>query len=180
MGKISVEAFLKEFKVASKQKDSVVKECVDKHIATQYIPILEKDVYCNSIINASCYRKEEDKEYVKFNSVARFIGFTMRLISLYTDIEIDFNDGKFVNQYDELNKVGAIEYIIESIPVSEYAEFSTILNMKLDDLRDNEYSITALLYNLKQNISLSGEALAEVLDSPEVKKAIEEIKNSNN
>ena len=180
MGNISVEAFLKEFKVAAKQKDTVIKECVNKHITTQYIPILEKDICCVSIISASCYRKDGDKQHIKFDSVARYIGFVMKLISLYSDIEVDFNDAKFVEQYDALNRVGAIDYIISSIPEAEYAEFSTILNMKLDDLRDNEYSITALLYDLKQSITMSGEALAEVLDSPEIKKAMDESKNSNN
>ena len=180
MKKISVEAFLREFKVAMKQKETVVEECVKKHITTQYIPVLTKDAYCSSIINASCYMTEGDKEYIKFNSVLRCIGFNMRIIDLYTDIEIDFKDAKFIEQYDELNKVGAIGCIIASIPVSEYTEFETILNMKLDDLRDNEYSITALLYNLKQSIAMSGEALAEVLDSPEIKKAMDELKNSNN
>lgn len=177
---ITVDMFVKTYNANSKAKDKTFEDFIKKHITTQYIDILQKDVYCSSIVEASCYAKEGDRRFIKFNSVARYIGFIMRLIDLYTDIEIDFNDAKFVSQYDQLNKIGAIETLIASIPESEYAEFSTILNMKLDDLRDNEYSITALLYNLKQSFSLSSEALAEVLDSPEVKKAIEEIKNSNN
>jgi hypothetical protein len=62
--------------------------------------------------------------------------------------------------------VGAIDVLVAAIPEKEYTEFTTLLNMKMDDFRDNEYSITALLYNLKESFSISEEV---------IKKAIEEI-----
>ena len=100
----------------------------------------------------------------------------MNLIDLYSDIEIDFKGNKLIEQYDKLMESGAIYLLVAAISDEEYMEFNTLLDMKLDDLRDNEYSITALLYNLKDSLSLTDEVITNALKSPEVKAMIEEIK----
>lgn len=179
MNKISIDAFLREYSVAAKQNENVIKAFIKKHITNNYVSFFEKCVYCDSIVKASCHIKEGDKEIVKFNSPNRYVGFTMRLLDLYTDLEIDFKDGEFVNQYDKLNAVNAINYLINGIPENEYAEFTTILNMKLDDFRDNEYSVAALIYNLKESFVLTRDIIDQVLESDEVKTLIEESETVN-
>lgn len=163
MDKISVQGFCKSYKDSSKGNDKMLIDFLKKHIVKDYVPFLEKDVICTSIINATCKVKDGEYEFIKINSVGRYIIFVMRLIDLYTDIQIDFNDVKYIEQYDELNQIGAIDSIISTIPKAEYTEFSTILNMKLDDFRDNEYSIAALFYNLKNTLFISEEAMSSVL-----------------
>ena len=74
--------------------------------------------------------------------------------------------------YDKLNEVGAINTLIAAIPESEYSEFSTLLNMKMDDFRDNEYSITALLYNFKESLALTEEVIQSVLNNPKIKELL--------
>lgn len=177
MGKISVDAFLREYKVAAKQKDSVVEDFVKKHITTKYVGFITKAVHCDNIVKSSCHIKDGDKEFVKINSTNRYLFFVMRLLQLYTDIE--FKEEDIVSEYDKLNEVGAINELIAAIPEAEYSEFSTLLNMKMDDFRENEYSLTALIYNLKQSFSLSEEIINEVLNSPEVQAKIEEIKKAD-
>lgn len=169
MGKITVDNFVKMFKANSKAKDKTFEDFLNKHIVTDYVDCIKKEVYCNAIIKASCYKTEGDKEYIKINSFIRYIHFVMRLIELYTDIQI--TPESLVTDYDKLAQVGAIDALISAIPSREYSEFSTILNMKLDDFRDNEYSITALLYNSKQSFSLSEEVIESAL-----KTVIEEYK----
>lgn len=177
MGKISVDAFIREYKVAAKQKDSVVEDFVKKHITTKYIGFLTKLAYCTNIVKASTHIKDGDREIIKINSDSRYLFFVMRLIQLYTDIE--FKNEDTVSAYDKLNEVGAINELIAAIPEAEYSEFSTLLNMKMDDFRENEYSLTALAYNLKQSFSLSEELINEVINSPEVQAKIEEIKKAD-
>ena len=164
MGKISLDAFLREYKVAAKQKDSAMENFIKKHITTDYIDFLQKDTICASIIKATTHVQSTDRNIVKVNSASRYLLFIMRLIDLYTDIEIDFTETNFVKQYDELNKVGAIYVLINSIPENEYAEFDTILQMELNDFRENEYSLTAFLYNLKESLTLSEEVINSVLE----------------
>lgn len=169
MGKISVDAFLREYNVTAKQKGSAMETFIKKHITTSYVDFVTKNTYCTAIVKATCYVKDGDREFVKINSVGRYIHFIMRLIDLYTDIEINAED--LIDDYDKLTESGVINDLINGIPETEYSEFSTILNMMLGDLRDNEYSITAILYNLKNSLSISEEiintALAEIKKSEE-------------
>lgn len=179
---ISVDGFLREYSVANKQKGTAMEVFIKKHVVKDYVPFLEKCVWCDGIIKASCHVVDLDEsgnitnEFVKINSATRYVSFVMRLISLYTDVEIDFENAEFVNQYDQLNKVGAINDLITGIPENEYDEFSTILNMKMDDFRDNEYSVAAFIYNFKKSIALTNDAINKALESKEVKALIEELK----
>ena len=172
MGKINVDGFLREYSVAAKQQGSAMQTFIKKHIVNDYVDFMTKCAYCDRIIDTTCRKKDGERSIIRFDSVTQGLFFVMRLIDLYTDIEINNND--LIGDYDKLTKSGAIKYLIDNIPKSEYNEFSGILDMKLDDLRDNEYSITALLYNLKQSFSLSEEVITDVLNNPEVKQFIEE------
>ena len=171
---ISIDMFVKTYKVNSKAKDKTFEDFINKHITTNYIPFLQKEIYCDSIVRATSFVKDGDIEIVKINSANRYLFFVMRLIELYTDIELsDYgndNGANLATDYDKLNEIGAIDVLVKAIPKSEYSEFTTLLNMKLDDLRDNEYSITALLYNLKNSLSIS----EDIINS-----AIEEIAKQN-
>lgn len=170
MGKITVDAFLREYSVVAKQKGSAMETFIKKHIVTQYVPYLEKDVLCTRIIYATCYA-DKDRRIIKFNTPGRLLLFNMNLINLYTDIEISFENDETTKQYDKLMEVGAIYLLINAIPETEYTEFVTLLNMKLDDLRDNEYSLEALLYDLKKSFSISEDIINSALE--ELKKQVE-------
>lgn len=159
---ISVDMFVKTYKANSKAKDKTFEDFIQKHITKKYIPFFEKASCCDGIIAATCYKKDGERKLVSFNSCFRYLIFIMKLIEYYTDIEI--NDQDIAGDYDKLNEIGAINTIINSIPEVEYTEFSTILNMKIDDMRDNEYSTTALLYNLKETLSISEEIFASVIE----------------
>lgn len=169
---ITVENFTKVYKANLKAKDKTLEDFIKKHVTVQYVKFLEKNVWCDSIISSTCYTTVGNKKIIKMNSTARHVLFTMKIIDLYTDIDINFEDGKVMEQYDELNEIGAIEVLIKAIPESELVEFYTILNTKLDDLRDNEYSITALLYNLKNSLDIS----EEIIESA-IKEILEDNKN---
>ena len=161
MDKISVETFCKGI---PKGNNKALQDYYKKHIVTDYVPYLQKDVMCTSIINATCKVKDNDREFVRINSSGRYLMFMLKLIDLYSDIKIDFKDSKFIEQYDVLNKSNAIDGIISAIPESEYSEFSALLQMKYDDFINNEYSLTAMLYNFKQSLSLSEEVINSVIE----------------
>lgn len=162
MGKISVDAFIREYGVAAKQKGSAMDNFIDKHIITKYIDFIRKSVICDGIVDSTCHIVDGDRKLVKVNSANRYLFFVMKLIENYTDIE--FANEEVVEAYDKLNEIGAIDVIVGSIPKSEYSEFQTILNMKMDDFRDNEYSLTAILYNFKESLSISEEVINSVIE----------------
>ena len=174
MGKISVEMFCKNYKAQEKGHDRTFMDFLKKHIVVDYIPYMQKDAICAGLIKATCHVKvgneNNEREIIKINSGNRYLLFIMRLIQLYTDIDIE--EKHVVEQYDELKKIGAIDVLIngipendfECIPHSEYTEFTTLLNMKLGDFIDNEYNTTALLYNMRQSFSLSEEVITSALE----------------
>lgn len=173
MKKISIDAFLREYSVVTKQKGTAMETFMKKHIVTDYIGFIQKSVICDSIVKATCYAKEGDIEFVHINSANINLFFEMKIIDLYTDIEINVSEGNLAEQYDKLNKVGAVENILECVPEDEYAEFNALLKMKLNDFRDNEYSITALLYNLKKSFALSSDTIGAAIE-----EVLKEIENS--
>ena len=162
MGKISVDAFIREYGVAAKQKGSAMDSFIGKHIITKYIDFIKKSVICEGIVDTTCHIIDGDRKIVKINNANRNLFFIMKLIENYTDIE--FANEKVVETYDKLNEVGAIDVILDAIPDSEYSEFQNILNMKMNDFRDNEYSLTAILYNFKESLSISEEVINSVIE----------------
>ncbi len=149
---MNVNEFVNKYKI-SQNKEDIIK----KIIKNTYVPYLEKCVWCTKTIQAST--KIVDTDIVKIDSATQYIGFVMRLMDLYTDLDIKFENAEFVNQYDALAKLGAVVPIISAIPQSEYAEFKMILDMKNSDFRENEYSITALLYNFKKSLNITEETI---------------------
>lgn len=175
---ISVDMFVKTYKANSKAKDKTFEEFINKHITTQYVPFITKNVICDGIVSACCYIKEGDREIVKIDSPSRYLFFVTKMIETYTDIDFNITEeNNLAVIYDKLNEIGAVDVLIAAIPEREYTEFSTILNMKMDDFRDNVYSPTALGYNLKKSIALSDEVITSALTSPEIKKLIKEASN---
>lgn len=164
MGKISVDAFLREYGIAAKQKDSAMETFIKKHIVVDYVNFINKEDVCNRIVEVTCHSEILNKRIVIINSPARYILFIMNLISLYTDIDIIFEDG-LINQYDKLNKAGAISVLIDAIPEAEYSEFNTILNMKIDDFMNNEYSLISVLRNFKEELSISKDNINSVIET---------------
>ena len=175
---ITIDMFVKTYKATSKAKDKTFEEFIKKHITTKYVPFLTKEVYCESIVRATSFVNDGNIKLVKINSASRYLFFVMRLIELYTDIELpDYSNSNGTNlaaDYDKLNEIGAINVLLSAIPETEYAEFSTILDMKMDDLYTNEYSTTALFYNLKNSLSISEDiinsALGELTKQVELEK----------
>lgn len=165
---ISVEMFCKTFKANTKAKPETMKAFLNKHVTRTYVPYVEKIAICTNIVECTTHKTVDDRKIVFVNTPMRYILFIMNLIKTYTDIDINFNDGHYLEDYDALQKEGVIQALIggESapIPLSEYEEFSTILNMILDDFRDNEYSLTAMLYNFKESLHISEDVINSVVE----------------
>ena len=166
---ISTDMFVKSYKANSKAKDKTFEEFIDRHITTKYVPYLTKYTNCTDIVQKTTHIKEGDREIIKVDSALQCIFFWMKLIELYTDIE--FNKEDVVGEYDKLKEIGAIETLIANIPPAEMDEMTNILGMKMDDFYENEYSLHALLYNIKESFSISEEVINSVIE--EIKNKVE-------
>ena len=79
---ISVDMFVKTYKANCKAKDKTFEDFINKHITTHYVDFLTKSVHCDKIIEVTSHIKDGDREFVKINSVNRYLFFVMKLIEL--------------------------------------------------------------------------------------------------
>lgn len=141
---MKLEIFTTKFNTDG-NREKLIKSVMKK----DYVPYITKCTDCERIIKACHYKDIAGVLRFNMNSPAQAMLFALQLVSRYTTIEFDMDSVT----YDELQKCGALKMIIESIPVSEYQEYNTIMNMRIDDAITNETDVAAKLEDIKQAIS---------------------------
>lgn len=153
-------------------------EYVKEHITTDYIPYFTKVAECKEVINQTCYTTDEPKKFY-MNTPNQHFFFILRLISLYTDIEISYGTENITTEYDKLSKNGCIDLIIASINEREYEEFRFMLSMCLDDIKDNELNIVNFINNKLDVLNLVSntlvEGLIEISKNPEIQQVLSSL-----
>ena len=141
---MKIEEFVGYYNLA-KDKKAECEKCVR---IDKYVPFLTKIAECDNIVNATMEHTDETTQVISFmqSTPARYLFLNMKLISLYTDIEIEMNDGlQLAESYDKLNKCGALDMLIACLPIHEFKEFSTLLQMCVDDYLTNNRELTSYM-----------------------------------
>lgn len=123
-------------------KDVILKKLNVK----EYVDVLQKMAAIQLVVSKANAKYDDNGNVIekKFNSIMQHISFTVALVQLYTDLEIDFKreenpDNVFVI-YDMLTKSGLIDKIISMIGEKEIGECMLFLNMASSDFAQNEMS----------------------------------------
>ena len=101
-------------------------------------------------------------------------------IDTWTNIEIEFEnkDYPFDKQYDDLDRLGLIEKIIDFLPKKDSAEFDSIYGMVLSDVQNNEMSTKYLFEKVVANFGTHfGEMVAPVINTLAEKEGISETES---
>lgn len=155
---MTTKEFVEKFESFSNStlKKSFVEENVKKDM---YLPYSRKDSLCSSIANASLHDtikiNGEEKEVFKRQSSVRYVLFITNLVNEYTNIDIDFTND-ILGQFEDLDRIGVIETILENIPEKEYVDCETLLNMYIDDITLNENSIINYIDNKLESLRFVG------------------------
>lgn len=179
---INIREFMSLYKIkkGEEEKEKFVKE----HITTEYVPYEKKADYAKAVADASYWINEKmpdgsiDK-VLHIDSVAKYMLSCMGIVKLFTDIRTQIGDGKMLEDFNELNKYGILDYIIQNVNQKELKEFNMILQMTCDDVIANEYENHA--YFTKQIYrfgNLIGTALAPVIDNVDADRIEEFIKKT--
>lgn len=148
---------------------------VKEHITKSYIPLEEKDVRAQIIINNSYY---DDNGDFKVNSTAKHMFTFLSIVDMYTDIDINFKDG--LNEYNELDKSMALDDIVSMIDGKDLNEFKIILNMKCNDVITNEYEPHGYISKQVERFGeLVGNVLKPVIEGLDVEKIIEVLNDNS-
>ena len=160
-----VKEFVEEYNKV-KNNDRTKESFLKKHIVKEYIGILEKMSCCKALVDSTYHIYSGDIKVFKADSINLYILYNLKLIELYTDIEISISDdSNLLEIYDLLNECGAMMNIISFIPVTEISEFKQFIEMAVADIYDNEYSVVASINGIKQGISVMATSLLSSIDS---------------
>lgn len=153
---MKLETFITNF-MTDGSKDKYVKSI----IKSDYIPYATKCSDCERIIRSCHYTTVDDRQRFVMNSPAQAMMFALVLVDRYTKIDIEYS----ADEYDELQKSGALGMIVSEIPEAEYQEYSTVLSMSIDDCVMKETNLASRFDDIEQAVrTVSGEYL-EVLSS---------------
>lgn len=158
--KISAENFAKGLKrisdLKAENKNEMAEEYVTGHISKKYISYAEKCDIAKRIINATCYINSEkygmDKQIFNINSPARYMLFCLSVVDAYTDIIVDFDNA--IKTFDTLAEYGCIDTLFYFIPEKEIDGISTVLDMCLSDVLENERNIVSTIDNIRLAIGM--------------------------
>lgn len=161
---MTVKDFVNEYKNV-KRNEKMKNDVVDKHITVKYINILTKESICRGLVDASYHIIASDMKVFKADSITLYILYNLKLIELYTDIDIAEYSKNLYEAYDILNECGALMDIINAIPVVEISEFKQLLEMAIADLYDNEYSVVSRIDGIKNSIGAIATSLLDSVNS---------------
>lgn len=142
---MTIKEFLRGYNASLKLKDKGEKY-IQERIVNKYVPYVEKLATCKAVIDSTWYVTDDDgTKRLVINSPNTYLVFILSLIKAYTDIEVLRKGDNLAEQYDDLNKVGAVPRLINAIPKAEYEEFKSVLDMMQSDVEKNEYFIGSWL-----------------------------------
>ena len=166
---MTVKEFVEEYKKAEDKIDFI-----NKHKTTDYVPYIEKVTHCKGIAKATTHKMVGENEYFVIDSPTRHLLYTIKLIELYTDIEIDLQN--IANDYDELNKNKILGAILNAISEDEQTEFKFILESVMNDIYENERSVGAILGISKEAIGMTINSILEGLEETLSEESSDNIK----
>ena len=105
----------------------------------EYISTPLKRKMCELVLD-SCI--EDNDGVLSFDSLDRYLLFTISVISMHTNLEFSIDDEGFtsIDEYDELNKVGLIEKIIATFE-KDYEACKVMLDMLTNDRMKNQETL---------------------------------------
>lgn len=131
------------------------------HIVVDYLNYLDKVCLCDRVINASCYKKINNKRVFHMNTPAQYMVFVMSIVYEYTDID---KGTAMVADFDYLDRHGLVDSIVANIADGEYETMQAILEMMIGDIMENERSIVSYLETKFDSLELIGDTIIEMMN----------------
>ena len=143
---MTVLEFIDKYTKANSEKAK--EQMLRSHIKRTYCPILEKKYVLSMFIDGCVIDGYIDMIYSKIN-------YTVALIKLYTDLDIDRNsEDKSMNVeiYDSLVQNCLVEKICELIGIEEVKELSGINALLIQDYNEKNTSLSSMIRNLMKDV----------------------------
>lgn len=137
---IKLDEFFNEYNI---KDDGEKVDFVRSHIKYDYVDYEKKVAIAQSIVQNSYWKSYKDidgndKTEFYIDSTVKHMLICMAIISLYTDIDRS-NESSILKDFNELNKVGILDMVLENSNQRELKEFKMVVDMVCSDLIANEY-----------------------------------------
>lgn len=163
--------------------ETVKPDYITEHLEIkQYLPILQKDVLVQRLVNATVHKYEGEGEErvrttrININSVAQRVQFARLIIEAYTNLTA--TTSAFADEYDALKQSGLYDLLLVNyedrqslIPAWEIAECSDLVDLKIRDAMTNSYEIHGFI---EEQVERFGR-LANIAISPMIKSLQDKI-----
>lgn len=135
-------------------------EFMEQYIYRTYVPFAEKLDVAFRIAKHSTHKVLDDgKEIFHVNSVLRHILYTMSIVDLYTEINVDFDN--IVEEYDMLDEYDLLDWFSENIPEREQNKLYSLVESYVNDVYMNESNIVNCIDNKLEAIRMVFETLVD-------------------
>lgn len=114
-------------------------------ITTKYVNFEMKIALMKRIAENTTHIEAKGIKLFQVDSISRYMLLNLTLIDLYTSIDIDFKN--VVTEYNLLDRDNLINKLISSIPEHEKALCSSVLDMAISDIKENERNILSFAEN---------------------------------
>lgn len=169
----------------SKCIDTVKPNYIADHLEIkQYLPILEKDILAQRMVDATMYKYDEEDgkrvrtNMIQVNSVAQRILFTRMIVETYTNLTT--TSSSFAEEYDALKQSGVYDLLLVNyedhpsmIPAWEIVECNDLVELKIRDTMTNSYEIHGFIQEQVERLG----KLANIALDPIMKAIQNEIGN---
>ena len=155
----------------------------DHILANKYVSLSEKMARADAIINSSYYIETGDENKTKklhIDSCVKMMLTKISFVDMYTDIERGEED-PILEEYDMLQKCGALAGIMSGVNSVEAEEFNTIIEYVAKDTLANEYEPHEFIKSQVERFgTLVGNILAPVLSNMNTDDLINALKEVSN
>lgn len=167
--KISVETFINSFKELKTEEEK--RNFVASAITRQYVPVLEKQLALQTMLNTSIITDENHMKYI--DMFLSKISLNLAIISLYTNIKCSKpqeDNRSPIDDYDDFRENNLFNMVCSFIPEAELTELSSIQNSLIETFYNKYSSTEAVLNRLMKNLDIvlktfgeSGEKFLQML-----------------
>ena len=176
-----IETFVKLYNTKKTDEERI--DLVKERMNGKHVSFSDKVNHADIIAKQCYYQKEKDangveREVFKQNSAAKYMLYSLTVVKLYTDLDVDFK--KALEQFEMLNGE-ILDDIMNLVDKRELKEFQMILDFACDDIITNEYELHSFIGKEVERFgNLIGATLAPVLQTLDVDKIENLLKQVNN
>lgn len=167
--KINAKEFVCKFKELKTEEEKY--NFVASVITRQYVPVLEKQLALQVMLDKSIVTDENHMKYI--DMFLSKINLNLAIISLYTNIKCSTpqeDNRSPIDDYDDFRENNVINMICSFVPEAELTELSAIQNSLIETFYNRYSSTEAVINRLMNNLDIvlktfgeSGEKFLQML-----------------